>query len=76
VQRWETLSRFTAGVLYAVAGERMQPIQIQRALHMRRSGIRLPAWAAAPLAAAISAGVESDASQRYGCLLVEARKRP
>jgi len=75
-QRWETLSRFTAGLLYAIAGERMQPIQIQRALHMRRRGIRLPAWAAAALAAAISAGVQANASPRYGCLLVDARKRP
>jgi SAM-dependent methyltransferase len=76
VQRWETLSRFTAGVLYALAGERLQPIEIQRALHLRRRGIRLPAWAAGALAAAISAGVPADRSGRFGCLLIEARKRP
>jgi SAM-dependent methyltransferase len=75
VQRWETLSRFTAGVLYALAGERLQPIEIQRALRLRRRGIRLPAWAAAPLAAAISTGVAADRSGRFGCLLIEARKR-
>jgi SAM-dependent methyltransferase len=75
VQRWETLSRFTAGVLYAIARERMQPIDIQRALRLRRRGVRLPSWAAAALAAAISAGVRSDASGGFGCLLVEGRKR-
>ncbi len=75
VQRWETLSRFTAGVLYALAGERLQPIEIQRALHLRRRGIHLPPWTAALLAAAISAGVAADPSGRFGCLLVEARKR-
>jgi SAM-dependent methyltransferase len=75
VKRWETLSRFTAGILYALVGGRLQPIEIQRALHLRRRGIRLPAWAVAPLAAAISAGVAADRSGRFGCLLIEARKR-
>lgn len=75
VQRWETLSRYTAGLLYGLAGGRMQPIEIQRALRMRGRGMRLPAWAAAPLAAAVSLGVKDDASSRFGCLLIEARKR-
>lgn len=75
VRRWETLSRFTAGVLYALVSGRMQPIEIQRALRVRRRGVRLPGWAAARLAAAISAGVAADRSGRFGCLLIEARKR-
>ena len=75
VQRWESLSRYTAGLLYGLAGGRMQPIEIQRALRMRRRGMRLPAWAAGPLAAAVSLGVKDDASGRFGCLLIEARKR-
>jgi SAM-dependent methyltransferase len=75
VQRWETLSRFTAGVLYALVGGRMQPIEIQRALRVRRRGVRLPGSAAAPLAAALSAGVAADRSGRFGCLLIEARRR-
>lgn len=74
-QRWETLSRFTAGLLYALVNERMQPIEIQRALRVRRRGLRLPAWAAAALAAAISAGVGAAPSGRTACLLIEARKR-
>jgi SAM-dependent methyltransferase len=75
VQRWETLSRFTAGILYGVVGQRMQPIEIQRALRLRKRGVRLPAWLAAPLAGAIAARVETERGQRFGCLLVEARKR-
>jgi len=75
VQRWETLSRFTAGILYAVVGQRMQPIEIQRALRLRKRGVRLPAWLSAPLAGAISAAIGKDHGGRFGCLLVEARKR-
>jgi SAM-dependent methyltransferase len=74
-QRWETLSRFTAGVLYAAAGGRLQPIEIQRRLHLRRRGLRLPAWAASALAVVVSAGVGSRADGRFACLLVEGRKR-
>jgi SAM-dependent methyltransferase len=75
VQRWETLSRYTAGVLYAVAGERLQPIEIQRALGVRRRALRLPGWAAAGLGAVIGAGARSERDGPYGCLLVEAQKR-
>jgi SAM-dependent methyltransferase len=76
VQRWETLSRYTAGVLYGLAGGRLQPIEIQRALQLRRHGLRLPVWASGPLASAIGLGVAADGSGRFGCLLIEARKRP
>ena len=74
-QRWETLSRFTAGVLYTVAGGRMQPIEIQRALRLRKRGLRLPAAAAALLAGAISAGVRPHGDGRASCLLIEGRRR-
>lgn len=75
-RRWETLSRFTAGVLYALAGERLQPIEIQRALHVRKRSMRLPAWATVPIAAVVSAGVTEDRSQACACLLVEAQRCP
>jgi SAM-dependent methyltransferase len=75
-QRWETLSRFTGGMLYALAGGRVQPIEIQRAMRLRRRGLRLPAWAARTLAAAIAAGVDGGDAKRNACLLIEARKRP
>lgn len=76
VRRWETLSRFTAGPLYALTGGRMQPIEIQRALKLRRRRLRLPDWAAKPLAAAITVAVATDRDRQYGCLMVDARKAP
>ena len=74
VQRWETLSRFTAGLLYGFTGGRLQPIEIQRAMRVRRRGLRLPDWIAGALAAAASSGVGANSSGRFGCLLIEARK--
>jgi SAM-dependent methyltransferase len=74
VRRWETLSRYTAGVLYALAGERTQPIDLQRALHLRRPGLRLPDAAAAALASVVGADVSEQRSDRFGCLLVEGRR--
>ena len=35
VRRWETLSRMTGGLLYAVMGQRSRPIEIQRHLGLR-----------------------------------------
>jgi SAM-dependent methyltransferase len=74
VQRWETLSRFTAGALYAVAGERLQPIDIQRRLSLRHTRLRLPGWIVAPLGACVSASAGAAADGRFGCLLAEARR--
>jgi hypothetical protein len=74
VQRWETLSRFTAGLLFGLLRGRMQPIEIQRALRLRRRGLRLPAPVAGLLASAVSSGVGADSSARFGCLLVEAKR--
>jgi len=74
VRRWETLSRFTAGILYGIVGGRRQPIEIQRALRLRRRALRLPNWIASPLGAIVSAGVGPDAPGRSGCLLVQARR--
>ena len=74
VQRWETLARFTSGVLYTVAGRSAQPIQIQRSLGLRAGGLRLPAWVAAALAATISTTASQESATRFGCLLVEARR--
>jgi hypothetical protein len=74
VQRWETLSRFTAGVLFSLLGKKRSPIQIQRSLGMRRGSFRLPAGVASFLARVISAGLRRDAPGASGCLLVEGRK--
>lgn len=74
MRRWETLSRFTAGVLYAVFGERKRPIEIQRALKLRGRALRMPRWAAGSLAPVISAGVADGHEPPFGCLLVDARR--
>jgi SAM-dependent methyltransferase len=74
VRRWETLSRYTAGVLYTLAGGRMQPIEIQRALRVRRRALRLPRWAAHFIGAAISAR-SNGPGEGFGCLLIEAQRR-
>jgi SAM-dependent methyltransferase len=76
VQRWETLSRFTAGVLFGLLGERMQPIEIQRTLRLRKRALRLSPRVAGLLARAVSAGVGPDSSGQSGCLLVEATRLP
>ncbi len=73
-RRWETLARLTSGVLYGLVGERLRPIEIQRALRVRRRGLRLPGWLARPLAAIAGAGTGGRADGAYACLLVEARK--
>lgn len=74
VQRWETLSRFTAGLLFSLFGGRLAPIAIQRSFGMRPRSLRLPSWCAALLAGAIMTGLRRDVSDHFGCLLVEARK--
>lgn len=59
VRRWESVSRFTAGLLYGLMGRRRQPIEIQRSLGMRRPGQRMPGALAGVAAALLSAGVGS-----------------
>jgi SAM-dependent methyltransferase len=78
-RRWESLSRMTGGLLYALAGERMRPIEIQRAMGARdmQNKSQTPRPVAAALAGLISVGapiVEGDpwrAPQTASCLLVE-----
>jgi SAM-dependent methyltransferase len=78
VRRWESISRVTAGILYALARRRPQPIEIQRRLGMRKAGQRMPLAIARRLATVLSSGLK-DASKgtslRFGCLLVTAAKR-
>lgn len=72
-RRWETLSRLTAGVLFRLTGQRLQPIEIQRRLRLRRRGLRLPVWLAAGMAWSIAQGVRGR-SGRFACLLIEAKR--
>jgi len=75
VRRWEMISRFTAGIFYKVFGRQKTPFQLQKTLGMRQlqNRFNLPRWVAWPMAKILSAGV-SDRDEKYGCLLVEARK--
>lgn len=82
VRRWETLSRFTGGLLFGLFGGRRHPIEIQRILGMRsvQARHRTPASLAAIAAHGLAAGLshsfggslgEADA----GCVLLVGRRR-
>lgn len=81
-RRWETISRFTAGILFALWRGRRRPIEIQRTLGVRKPGRKMPRPLAAILARALTIGVDAPAAAEGGCLLVRAervaatRKRP
>jgi SAM-dependent methyltransferase len=63
---WETLSRFTGGLLYAAFGKRRSPISIQRNLGLRQlqNRARIPA-AVSSAAAAIVGGRASGTTWRW-----------
>jgi len=75
VRRWETISRFTAGVLYALSGRQRAPIEIQKKSGLRQLQNRwqLPCWLAALLARLLAAGVRQTGREN-GCLLIQARR--
>lgn len=78
IKRWETLSRFTGGLLHAVSGGTMRPIEIQRALKLRefQNSKRLPRPVAASIAALISSGIANDPEgSRPSCLLVTGKRK-
>jgi ubiquinone/menaquinone biosynthesis C-methylase UbiE len=72
VRRWETLSRWTAGLLYALM--RRPPIEIQRQLGMR-GGQRLPGPIARALAGLLTLRVRRRADPKTGCLYISAERR-
>lgn len=74
VQRWESISRFTAGVLYTLAARRRQPIEIQRQLGLRKPGRRMPRSLAAPLAAVLAAGLNGETPGLHACCMITAVK--
>lgn len=82
-RRWETLSRFTGGLLYSAFGNQARPIEIQRKIGARalQNGMSLPAALATALSRLMRAGVDvaidaprwtpvEDAS----CLLIEGHR--
>lgn len=74
VRRWETISRFTAGLLYAALRGRRQPIEIQRSLGLRHSRIRLPRFLALPLAVLLAGRVRTAPAHPNGCLYLVFRR--
>jgi len=80
-QRWESISRVTAGVLYGLVARRRQPIEIQRGLGLRKTGRRMPLRLARMVASLLSAGLNGspEASsfggpRKFGCYLITAVK--
>lgn len=73
IQRWETLSRMTGGLLHSLSFGKARPIEIQRALKIRslQNRMALPGAVASAMAKLISAGVEDgDNPESPSCLLV------
>ena len=82
-RRWETLSRMTGGLLYALVGERKRPIEIQRALGARalQNRMALPRAFAPALARLIAINAPVDRHEgrwldpnEASCLLIAGRK--
>ncbi|MEP7105255.1 MAG: class I SAM-dependent methyltransferase [Chloroflexota bacterium] len=73
-RRWETISRFTAGLLVALWGGRRRPIEIQRRLGVRKAGRRMSGWMASVLGRGLTLGVDAAGAGPGSCLLVYARK--
>lgn len=76
VRRWESAARVTAGILHAVTRHK-PPVEIQRALGLRKPGQRMPRAAAALLARVLSLGLDDARPQSEwdaGCLLVIATR--
>ena len=59
IQRWESISRWTAGVLDAISGGRVRPIAMQRSLGLRQlqNRVALPQPCAAALARILTLGL-------------------
>ena len=79
VRRWESLSRFTGGLLHSLFGGKTHPIHIQRRLGLRSGGERLPGSLARAVAASIRLRPRdidpNTIDDKSGCVLIDARKR-
>jgi SAM-dependent methyltransferase len=73
VRRWESITRFTSGLLYGLFGRKKQPIEIQRQMHIRNLHMRFPRFLASLSARVLDMG--NPVEEHFnGCLLIEARK--
>lgn len=59
-QRWETIARFTSGILYSLIGRKKQPIEIQRSLGVRKPSAKMPWFLAGILSQLLALGLESE----------------
>jgi SAM-dependent methyltransferase len=81
VRRWETLSRFTAGVLSTLSGGLLHPIILQRRLGLRQIQNQniFPAAMARTLARMISFKLQSPPAdldeENTGCVAIRCRRR-
>lgn len=73
-RRWETCSRFTGGLLYALFGGKRQPIEIQRKLGMRGTSLTLPRPLAQFGSCLLGGALDRGAGAPYSCLLIVAEK--
>lgn len=72
-KRWETLSRFTGGLLHTLSFGQKRPIEIQRALKLRdlQNSGKFPRPMASAISSLIGAGLDGqDEAKRPSCLLV------
>lgn len=78
VRRWESISRFTAGILYAMTRGKHTPMELQKKSGLRRAQGRLvlPHWLAGWLAMLLSAGIKNTPTgTQNACLLIVACKQ-
>jgi SAM-dependent methyltransferase len=59
-QRWETIARYTSGILYALMRHRKQPIEIQRSLGVRKPSAKMPWSLASILSNILAFGLEQE----------------
>jgi ubiquinone/menaquinone biosynthesis C-methylase UbiE len=77
VRRWESISRLTAGVLYAIGRRRHTPMELQKKSGLRhaQSKLVLPQWLAQLLAGLLSLGIKNASGKtQNACLLILAQK--
>lgn len=78
VRRWETISRFTAGILYELGRRKQTPMTVQKKLGLRsvQNKVQLPRFIALVIAAILSIGLRPQhEAKQNACYLVVAKKR-
>ena len=76
-QRWETIARFTSGIVYSLVKQKKQPIEVQRTLGVRKESTKMPWFLANTLTEFLAVGLDTDqykTEQVMGGLMVLAKK--